>query len=504
MVKLKKAINGRVKLLCKDRKLLHFVKRRFTVKNPNYRYQRWGEKELSPISVVYTYPIGLTFDIMLIIKEYDPSIKIDISEIKDLIKPISFNLDKISDVQNSKYQYRDYQSIIIKSCLKFGRGLIESATSSGKSLMQYGILKNFWECMGYEARFLLIVPNIQLVVQMYEDFIEYGCDKDKICKFSSAGHRTMLDRPIIISNRDWLNGHKDELPDDIKILFVDEVHQCNTNNNITKFVRKIKTDIKFGFTGTLPNDKMSKWNVMGLFGPILKIKKAKDLQKEGYIAKTRIVSVRFNHNIAQPKIPSEYIDAIQKAKLQNNHVKIKVATMEAARQKFPAEWRYIEDTDWCNKFIIKMMNSFEGNTVLLYDHIEHGHILLELLKSIETNKKIFLIDGSIKVDDREFYRNEMELSNNCFLLGNTKCISTGINIKNINNVGFAFPAGKTSTKIIQSIGRGLRLMKGKSHVNIIDFHHNFKYSQEHYNERKKLYIENYTYDKIITRFVKVD
>ncbi len=80
----------------------------------------------------------------------------------------------------------------------------------------------------------------------------------------------------------------------------------------------------------------------------------------------------------------------------------------------------------------------------------------------------------------------MEKYDDCFLIGNTKCIGVGISIKNINNIGFGFSSGKAVVKIIQAIGRGLRLKDGKTTVNIIDFYHSFLYSKRHYAERLKL------------------
>ena len=84
----------------------------------------------------------------------------------------------------------------------------------------------------------------------------------------------------------------------------------------------------------------------------------------------------------------------------------------------------------------------------------------------------------------------MEKNTNTILVGNVKAVGTGISIKNIDNIIFAI-SGKGVTKIIQAVGRGLRLRKGKKKVNLFDIYHNFFYSRKHSIERKELYKEFY-------------
>lgn len=65
--------------------------------------------------------------------------------------------------------------------------------------------------------------------------------------------------------------------------------------------------------------------------------------------------------------------------------------------------------------------------------------------------------------------------------------STGIDIKNVYNIIFT-ESYKSPILIRQSIGRGMRDLKGKNSVNIIDIVDTFgKYSSKHYAERKLIY-----------------
>ena len=69
----------------------------------------------------------------------------------------------------------------------------------------------------------------------------------------------------------------------------------------------------------------------------------------------------------------------------------------------------------------------------------------------------------------------------------SKIFSTGINIPNLHNIIFA-SIGKAKIKIMQSIGRVLRLHHTKSIATIFDIADNTRYGKKHVEERKKLYI----------------
>ena len=89
----------------------------------------------------------------------------------------------------------------------------------------------------------------------------------------------------------------------------------------------------------------------------------------------------------------------------------------------------------------------------------------------------------------------METEINIVVIAISKIFSTGINIKNLHYIMFA-NGGKAKVRIIQSIGRGLRLHKDKKQLIIFDIADNLIYGQRHIDERKKLYdSENIKYEQ---------
>ena len=80
----------------------------------------------------------------------------------------------------------------------------------------------------------------------------------------------------------------------------------------------------------------------------------------------------------------------------------------------------------------------------------------------------------------------MSTSDDVIVVAMSKIFSTGINIPNLHNIIFA-SAGKAKIKIMQSIGRALRLHPTKKIATIFDIADNTRYALKHLKERKKLY-----------------
>jgi superfamily II DNA or RNA helicase len=470
--------NPMIKIDSNDSFVLDYIRDKFSIPNKAKKYSRYASDNICPITPVGSFLPGLFFDILKELKIGFPKYDIDYKDIKDLVFPFSIKDVDIVNPENKKYIYRDYQLDGIKQGLKYGRGVFDQATGAGKSLLMYGLLKNIQQYTK-NKKCLILVPNVQLVKQLYGDFTEYGCPEEDICMFSSFS-KDKPDKNIIISNRQWLEGHSKELHK-LDFIFIDEAHGLKSSNKVSKYIRKLETNIRFGFTGSIPENKEDEWNLLGICGKILSVKKPFELQKEGHIAGTNILTIQFKHKCRQPKVDPSL-----------------TSPLDIAKARFPTEWRYIENCYQTNEMMCKMALKLNGNSIGLYDHIEHGEELFKILKeeNEKYGKKVFNINGSTPVEEREKIRKLMEEEDDCVLLANTKCFSVGINIKNIHNILFMFSSGTSGTKILQSIGRGIRKSFSKFEMLLVDFYHNFRYSGKHYEERKKLYIENYDIDHI--------
>lgn len=133
--------------------------------------------------------------------------------------------------------------------------------------------------------------------------------------------------------------------------------------------------------------------------------------------------------------------------------------------------------------LIKKYNNW--NILILFDYISQGESLFNLC-SIE--KKHF-IDGSVKVKDRQEIVNQADESSGHIIIGNTKCVGTGLTLKNIHCIILCI-VGKSATKTIQAVGRGMAT-NNKSNLMLFDIFNNYKYSQKHFKERAEKYHDFY-------------
>ena len=146
--------------------------------------------------------------------------------------------------------------------------------------------------------------------------------------------------------------------------------------------------------------------------------------------------------------------------------------------------------------IKQLCNNFKNNSLILVDHIKHGELLLEHLK--RTNRQVFFVRGDVDLQAREEIKRLMETEKNIICIAISKIFATGISIKNLHYIVFA-SGGKAKIKILQSIGRGLRLHKDKAQVIIVDIADQLKYGYKHMNKR----ISHYKNENIEYRITKI-
>lgn len=507
-----------------DISILDFVKTQHMVENKTAKIffdKKYIPKFICPISELYSFQSGMFYDIVECIKHNFPDTVINWSEVKSIVNPFPINNVNIIQPENQYYKYLDYQEEAIKLGLQYGRGCFDLATASGKSLMIYGLLINSKKYRNFK-RFLLVVPNIQLVHQFSKDVREYGYT-DSICLYTGDVDNIYEGQELIITNRQYLNQNKLNIPFDC--IFLDEAHGFSSQNQTYKYIDETGCNCIYGFTGSMPNkNELEKlWKLKGLCGKVLLVKKSKDLQADNVLPEIGLVTIKIEHNNPPPPTHPQLDIEVEEARQKWNSVNTKntifgeahkcaeeiayiKAKQKRAKARFPIEWKHIEEHEASNKIITDITFSVNNNIILLFDHIQHGKILFDMLTKLNVNneKTLFYIDGNVNIDLREEARPILEANNNCIVVANTKCFSTGINIKNIFHIVFGFGSGKAAAKILQSVGRGLRRLSGKSRIIIYDIYHDYKYSTDHFNHREQLYKENYTISKKINKKFVVD
>lgn len=145
---------------------------------------------------------------------------------------------------------------------------------------------------------------------------------------------------------------------------------------------------------------------------------------------------------------------------------------------------------------MSLLTKVTKNTLVLFSDVSggHGKKITEYLKDkLDENFQIFYIDGSVDKNRREYYRKEASRTDVVtILVASFGVFSTGIDIPNIYNI-FLTESYKSEVIIKQSLGRGMRLLKGKDFVNIFDLVDDFRigkyinYLYKHGIDRVEIY-----------------
>ena len=352
---------------------------------------------------------------------------------------------------------RDYQVTAINDCISNPQGLCIAPTSSGKTIITASLAK----LVEQHGRTILIVPNKNLVLQTEEDYRNIGLDvgvlfgdrkeytrQHTICTWQSLN---VLDK----KNKDALDDNQLEIfLDNLIAVICDECHSVKNLNILHTLLttRFSNIPIRWGLTGTIPEEEYNQVSLNSAIGPIIGSLTAKSLQDAGHLAQCDIKILQ-----------------TQETAIYNN---------------YQEELKYLVTSgprlQWLANKIQEI--SLTGNTLVLIDRIETGEMLNKLLPNAT------FISGKMKTTKRKEHYTEINLDHNGIMLATTGTTSTGINIARIFNLVLLEP-GKSFVRVIQSIGRGLRKADDKDRVIIYDVSSKCKFSNRHLLKRKKFYTQ---------------
>ena len=388
--------------------------------------------------------------------------------------------------------------------------------NSGKSVTQSIIATYLW--YKYNIKTVLIVPNIGLVEQFYSDFLEYFKNspfdiKEDLHKIY-GGLAKHFNSPITITT--WQSVYKsEELFEEVGCLIVDEVHKAkDIESKLANIVIPscLNAKYKFGFTGSIPKGRETELSLIGSFGKIYTIVKAKNLIEMGYGTPIDIIILRL-------KYPVKFASKVRELNYQS-------------------EKKLFEELSERNDYIIKLTKKVSkdfGTTLVLFDRVNHGYELInrlvdgtflpkltnKLAKELKDetiylnvitekeqkiidkynlnvklleDENIFFIYGAVDGYIREEIRKKVDSKESVILVANYQTYSTGINIKKLSNLIFA-SSTKSFTTIVQSLGRTIRKHKSKEKVRVFDIVDDCStkskdnYMVRHFKERLSTYLE---------------
>ena len=357
---------------------------------------------------------------------------------------------------------RDYQIDAVHHAIARNRALLVSPTASGKSLIIYALVR-YYHMMGLKT--LILVPTTSLVEQMYTDFEDYGWSSGTYCQKIYQGHDKKVTRDVVISTWQSIYKMPKKYFEQFGCIIGDEAHLFKAKS-LTGIMTKLhQCKYRFGLTGTLDGTQTHQLVLEGLFGAVENIITTKKLIDSKTLADLKIKCIILKHSNIREKM------------------------------SYAEELQYLVGNENRNKFIQNLLLHIDGNTLCLFQLVEkHGQILYDQVKDAVKDRKVFFVYGGTNARTREDIRSIVEKEKKSIIIASYGTFSTGINIRNINNIVLASPS-KSKIRVLQSIGRGLRLSESKSSILVFDIADDMTYKRVrnftliHFMERINIYAE---------------
>jgi superfamily II DNA or RNA helicase len=362
-------------------------------------------------------------------------------------------MEASTDPEMPGLKLRDNQIKAIAAATRAGRGIIQAATASGKTIISYGIFQAYLQANEGE-KCLFLAHTIDLVKQAAKQFRDLGA------KVGIWQGKERTDGDIICSTIQTLSKiDLREYQEKFICLIVDEVHHCASfDGKYFSVIQDSFTVARFGVTATLPNKPEGILAAEALLGPVIDSYSISDGIKDGILSKPKIFFVPYDGSHFMGDMKS-YKDIYEKNIVRN-----------VSR----------------NKKIARMAISFEkkGESSLIFvRHIDHGERLSKILKEMDCEH--LWVHGKSEKDERVLVKETLEKKKVKVVICST-IWNEGISIKSLNNCILA-GGGKDEKMVLQVVGRGTRVDEGKNTVNIWDFLDPQKYLSQHCIERMIVY-----------------
>jgi len=335
-----------------------------------------------------------------------------------------------------------FQAELIEKTIKAQRGVIKSATASGKTVMMLGLISCF-----PNSKVLFLSDSKTPLMNFREAIETYNVDDSNI--HISTIHGVYK---------------KPEAYDDFDIILIDECHSGmgSQTGMYAKFLTKVLSPIRVGFTGTLPITEVGCLMLEGLLGPIIGEFTIQEGMERGVLTRPKIILKMIPKNSSLRNITG--YNKVYKAGMVNNRG-FNLTVVDDVKEN---------------------LDKGESNLILVTE-IAHGDNIVEMAKNVHGMNLIFAngkTEDSVRVEvARALGNNEVDG------VVATSIFRKALNVPSLDNVYLAFD-GKGSSGVLQAIGRGLRSKEGKEVTKIYDyFNPNHKFFVDHFGHRLVIYFE---------------
>jgi|TARA_Y100000310_G_scaffold139433_1_gene138737 ATP-dependent helicase IRC3 len=436
-------------ILTDNQELVDSLYRLYSEKSPGYQYStayrnRNWDGNVHFISRNGTFRTGL---LTRILKDLE---KIKCTPDLEYVYPLEDYDIQEWDIPN--FQYYSYQKELIQTGLDKKRGVINSPTGSGKTLIIAGLVK------ALAGRKMVLLFNAkQLLTQTY-DFLTKDCGIPNIGLCFGEGY---IYGDIILCTVQSIEKILDTHLEEAEVLIVDECHEFSNGKTTLAALRAFpNASYRFGFTATPPSSPIPKLNLEGSLGPVWAPVSTAGLVDSGKLTKPIIQLINrpytasgVDENMSYPEVYSSYISDNTS---RNNIIKDIVDEIKKTNRR--------------------------SRILILTKSLDHGRAVENLFDEGEVQ----FLQGEDSLGERyKSIATFLRHPKTSILIG-TQILQTGINIEEITH--FINARGmKSEIATLQALGRALRRHHTKDKVFIYDFLDKEKYLRSHSLARKRHY-----------------
>jgi len=446
-------------LVTKDRKVLNAVYDSLVYYKPGYKYTqafkdgRWDGKVTLFSRQNFTFPVGLIAWVKKIVNK--KGIDVELVDLRNKAKRLVPVSDEVAARSLEGKELRDYQINAVQNAFRASRGIIQSPTGSGKTVIAAAIAK-----IGLDngLRTLFITHQKELLHQTQESFIKSGIDAGII------GDSERVYRPVTVATVQTLyagftkkdkygrvtrpaNPEIQNLMICADIVIYDEAHRGDASSFQQVGNTCKNAYYNFGLTATpLMKGLESDMKLMCLTGDVCFRITIKELVDRGFLAQPHIKYVK----VVKPLL-----------------------SRAATGRKLPYPTAYklgVTENDYRNDLVVEETAALAArgeNVLVLVNHIKHGDTLLRLLRGSYSGLRATLIHGSKDDSVREKALNDMAEGRLDVLISST-ITDEGVDINNISSVVMAGGL-KSPIKLYQRIGRAMRPKKDFNRCLVVVF-----------------------------------
>lgn len=384
----------------------------------------------------------------------------EIRNIKKNEEIYGLNNDKIWTIKIENIEIYKENDILYDVCIDHPHLYLDSnGLIHHNSLILAYIYKTLFE-NNLVNKQIVVVPNLNLITQFKNDWIDYGIPKEKLGEVWANSKE--WDKDVVISTWQSLSKASEKYLNMFDSVFLDECHTSRSTVVKETLSKMENAEWRIGCTGTLPDSEIDDLNIRSYLGPVIIDYSTKKLKKAGYLAPCEIHQINLHYNKEYKGQFNDVKDEIFKNDFRLNVIKNELSKLN----------------DWN---VLLLVNKVEDEGQFLLDYL----LLFDKFKDCE----FVFLSGKNKKDEREYWRQECNKNERKIRLISTyPILQAGTNIPSLSKVFFVSPS-KSKIRVLQSIGRTLRLFERKDKAEIYDFiDHNNKWFVDHSEVRELNYL----------------